>query len=222
MQERLCINLVHLNIQVSVPRPLAVMQQVWNTYQRTSCSPPPSSIPPSIQPSRERKNCPLQPQPTGGSYSNPVLSETAHKHFDNKNTHTHTHKQQSWVTPGHSENRKHFMSVVLYNNLLLSGKYIGEKTETAVYLTFLFFFATLTSVDQVGKTVHVSLRIYSEIAGIIDISCLMKRTANCCLNGCKCTSADRCIKISPVITYIPSIQIILGVIQCLFISGFIR
>lgn len=152
--------------------------------------PPPSSIPPSIQPSRERKNCPLQPQPTGGSYSNPVLSETAHKHFDNKNTHTHT-QATKLSHPGAFRKQKTLHECSLIQQLTAEWEIYRGKTETAVYLTFFFFFATLTSVDQVGKTVHVSLRIYSEIAGIIDISCLMKRTANCCLNGCKCTSAGR-------------------------------
>lgn len=52
----------------------------------------PTITPPSIQCSTEKKERPLQPQPNGGSYSKPVLSETAQ--FDD-NTKTHTHKQQS-------------------------------------------------------------------------------------------------------------------------------
>lgn len=66
--ERLCINLLHLNIQVSVPGPIAVMQYVWRISKNILFSELPPYHP-TFQ--RERKNCPPQPQPNGGANSNP-------------------------------------------------------------------------------------------------------------------------------------------------------
>lgn len=142
MQERLCINLVHLNIQVSVPRPLAVMQQVWNTYQRTSCSPPP----PPHHPSPLQSNLPERGKTAhsshsqlGGRIQNPVLSETAHKHFDNKNTHTHT-QATKLSHPRAFRKQKTLHECSLIQQLTAEWEiYRGKNRDSGVLNIFIFF-----------------------------------------------------------------------------------
>ena len=71
--ERLCINLLHLNIQVSVLMPIVVMQHVRRISKNILFSEFPPYHPFPLQsnlPEREKKNCLLQPQPRE-TYSNP-------------------------------------------------------------------------------------------------------------------------------------------------------
>ena len=93
--ERLCINLLYLNIQVSVPRQIAVTQHVWRISKSILFSELPPDHPFPLNPTLQREE--KLPTPAtakwGGTHSNAVLSEQ-HIH-----THTHTHTSNRPESP---------------------------------------------------------------------------------------------------------------------------
>lgn len=126
--------LAHLNIQVSVPRPIPVMQHVWRISKNILFSelPPYHPFPlHSSLPEREREGKKLLSPVTAkwGSVFRPTLIQVLpEQHINTLTTHiyTHTHISNKAESPWGIQ-RKLLVNEVCYNNLLLSGKLRGNE-----------------------------------------------------------------------------------------------